>query len=158
MRSFFLLLLFGLINLSASAQDRLFAEFTSTPGVESTYIGSSLLHATGAQNFHTGAGIISANELKLVEIIKCDDKKVVPELIKSINSIISKSGLVLMLENIDNAENETCRVYSSADGQSANIVSKVLVMTTSSDDISVVYLVGKINLQSLINIAILRSR
>lgn len=138
--------------ISCSAQ-RTFSEIASAKGVTSVFVGKTMLKLAGSSmSLATNQSAIDVSriikDLSSIEIINCDDIKVLSNIKKECQKILSAYPFEVITEVNDDGENVEISGVLDKDGR---FIEMLLITVSDDDDLTYILMKGKIDVVTLNN-------
>lgn len=142
------------LTLSATAKaERLFSELAGTTGVESVYVGKSMLGmargmlgASGSKDARIAGNAVK--NMESIEIISCEVPSEIQKVKTAARKIISRLKLDVMVETREDDEQVT--VYGLPSKKNPAEMSDMIIETMEPGEYTIVHISGSIDVNSLI--------
>lgn len=145
MPRFLIILLVASVSFAARAE-RLFAEITTMPKVESLYMSSEVLSNVQPQSMSPRSNFVKRFDLmETLTIGKNDTAR------NKSRSIITSLELTLLLETRDNEEGESSHIYIRKPEAGSQTTDIVIIVTEDPDEMEIIHIEGEINVAELIS-------
>lgn len=135
-----------------AANDRIFSEIADLPGVEAVYIGPAAIRlASGMLTQSIGLDGITDNikDIKSVEVISCDNKSSFGKIKSFMDNLVKKQDLEIIVQTKEGGEATNIYGITGGGSHGSTTLSSVLIETVESDEYSLVFVRGSINLSKL---------
>ena len=138
--------------ISCSAQ-RTFSEIASQKGVTSVFVGKTMLKLAGSSmSLAANQSAIDVSkiikDLSSIEIINCDDIKVLPAIKNKCKKILAEYPLEVITEVTDDGEKVEISGVLDKDG---HFMEMLLISVSDEDEITFILMKGKIDVVTLNN-------
>ncbi|MDE5850857.1 MAG: DUF4252 domain-containing protein [Muribaculaceae bacterium] len=138
--------------ISCSAQ-RTFSEIASQKGVTSVFVGKTMLKLAGSSmSLAANQSAIDVSkiikDLSSIEIINCDDIKVLPAIKNKCKKILAEYPLEVITEVTDDGEKVEISGVLDKDG---HFMEMLLISVSDDDEITFILMKGKIDVVTLNN-------
>ncbi|MDE7409308.1 MAG: DUF4252 domain-containing protein [Muribaculaceae bacterium] len=138
--------------ISCSAQ-RTFSEIASDKGVTSVFVGKTMLKLAGSSmSLAANQSAIDVSkiikDLSSIEIINCNDRKVLPAIKNKCQKILAEYPLEVITEVTDNGENVEISGILDKEGR---FMEMLLISVSDDDEITYILMKGKIDVVTLNN-------